>query len=74
MSTELPRTRENEQINVPPKHRRTLWKVIVPEIKCPRCSSAHTTAITGKRINSEGLKEHYRLCRCCDLRFRVVFE
>ena len=62
------------QINIPPTRNGALWKVIVSGIKCPECGSGETKAITGKRNNADGFSEHYRLCKECDLRFRVIFE
>ena len=65
---------ESAQINVPPASKRSCWKVIVPAIRCPVCSSEKNVARTGKRINSMGFHEHYRECIDCGLRFRVIFE
>ncbi|MEM6330108.1 MAG: hypothetical protein AAF790_07660 [Planctomycetota bacterium] len=65
---------DGAQINVPPNRRGGLWKVISAAIRCPECGSARSKASTGKRINSEGLCEHYRVCSRCGLRFRVVQE
>jgi transposase-like protein len=64
----------SSQINVPPSRAGSLWKVIVPEIKCPACGSVRTFAKTGKRRNGAGMNEHYRQCDGCHIRFRVVFE
>ncbi|MEO1495624.1 MAG: hypothetical protein AAFV43_00570 [Planctomycetota bacterium] len=65
---------EGPQINVEPVGSRALWKVIIPAIRCPVCSSTRTRALTGKRESGEGLNEHYRTCLACELRFRVVHE
>lgn len=62
------------QINVPPRRMGALWKVIIPAIRCPGCGSTETKAITGKRVTTQGLSEHYRECAACRARFRVVFE
>ncbi len=71
---EKPYEEEGGQINVPPKWKGALWKVICSAIRCPRCGSSQSKAMTGKRTNSQGLSEHYRSCDDCGLRFRVVFE
>jgi hypothetical protein len=62
------------QINVPPTGRGRLWKVVALALRCPACTSTNHKAVTGKRLGAEGLMEHYRRCRACDIRFRVVFE
>ena len=65
---------EMEQINVPPQHDGRLWKVITRAVRCPRCGSTDSKALTGKRLNGEGLMERYHQCPACELRFRVVLE
>ena len=65
---------EGGQINVPPRRANALWKVILPGIRCPECESHQTKGLTGKRLNSEGLNEHYRSCVQCETRFRVIYE
>ena len=62
------------QINVPPKSRTSLWKVITPALRCPICGSTETKADTGKRVNGQGLKEQYRRCVTCHIRFRLILE
>ncbi|MEM9352720.1 MAG: hypothetical protein AAGA92_06885 [Planctomycetota bacterium] len=62
------------QLNVEPAREGSLWKVIIPAIRCPVCGSTQTKAETGKRTTSQGLSEHYRSCPKCSSRFRVVFE
>ena len=62
------------QINIPPGGPRQLWKVIAWAVRCPTCGASSTKSLSGKRINSEGLSEHYRVCTECELRFRVVSE
>lgn len=62
------------QINVPPSGHGRLWKVVAPAVRCPECVSTNHKAETGKRLGSDGLMEHYRRCRDCGIRFRVVFE
>jgi len=62
------------QLNVEPTRHGSLWKVIIPAIRCPVCGSTNTKAETGKRVTSQGLSEHYRSCAGCRTRFRVVFE
>ena len=62
------------QINVPPRRTGSLWKVIIPAIRCPGCGATETKALTGKRVTPQGLSEHYRSCTKCRTRFRVVFE
>lgn len=62
------------QINVPPGGHCRLWKVVAPAVRCPACISTNHKAETGKRLGAEGLMEHYRRCRDCGIRFRVVFE
>ncbi|CAN5599808.1 hypothetical protein BH09PLA1_BH09PLA1_31580 [soil metagenome] len=62
------------QINVPPAGDGRLWKVVAAALRCPLCGSIHHKAETGRRINGEGLLEHYRHCESCDIRFRAVFE
>lgn len=62
------------QINVPPSRPGGLWRVITVAMRCPVCGSVSSKACTGKRVNSAGLFEHYRVCRDCRLRFRVTQE
>lgn len=62
------------QINVPPTGPGRLWKVVAMALRCPACASTHHKAETGKRLGAEGLMEHYRRCRDCGIRFRVIFE
>lgn len=65
---------ESGQINVPPEREGGLWKVITLALRCPSCDSTKTKALTGKRINSQGLNEQYRCCVDCRVRFRVILE
>jgi hypothetical protein len=62
------------QINVPPAHPGRLWKAIAFALRCPACDSLHHKAETGKRSTSGGLREQYRRCAACGIRFRVVWE
>lgn len=65
---------DEAQINVPPQRAGGLWKVITWAVRCPRCNSPHSKALTGKRTNGQGMNEHYRRCANCQLRFRVISE
>lgn len=65
---------DGAQINVPPTRARSLWKVIVHALRCPACGGTRTRALTGKRVNADGLREQYRSCRACRTRFRAVYE
>lgn len=65
---------EDLQINVAPNRAGGLWKVITHALRCPQCQSVDTKALTGKRLNSEGLYEQYRQCTSCQLRFRLILE
>ncbi|MEM8944321.1 MAG: hypothetical protein AAGD11_03985 [Planctomycetota bacterium] len=65
---------EDPQINVAPNRAGGLWKVITHALRCPQCQSIDTKALTGKRLNGEGLLEQYRQCTSCQLRFRLILE
>lgn len=68
------RPSDGGQINVPPSRRGAVWKVISTAVRCPNCGSTSSKALTGKRVNSEGVSEHYRSCNACGVRFRLVLE
>jgi hypothetical protein len=62
------------QINIPPASSHRLWKAIAFALRCPACGSLKHKAETGKRPSREGLREQYRLCATCRIRFRVIWE
>lgn len=62
------------QINIPPASSHRLWKAIAFALRCPACGSVKHKAETGKRPSREGLREQYRMCAACRIRFRVIWE
>ena len=62
------------QINVAPTRRGAVWKVISAAVRCPVCQSTESKALSGKRVNAQGMTEHYRECEACHVRFRLVLE